>query len=784
MKKIFLLHILVFSFFLTACQKQEGTEISPLQGYEELTQKLSGFISHEMESKDLPALSLSLVEGQKIVWAAGFGMADPEKSIPATPATVYRIGSVSKLFTDIGVMQLVEKGKLDLDAPVTDYLPSFRPKNPFGKPITLRQLMSHRSGLLREPPIGNYFDNTGPTLSQTIDSLNATELVYEPGTQTKYSNAGIGVVGRVLEVTQKELFAPYLKLAVLRPMGLEKSSFSPEPEITKNLARAFMWTPDGRVFDAPTFELGMAPAGCMYSTVADLARFIHVLFKGGEGPEGRVLQAETLEKMWTPQFAPPGQREGFGLGFNISEVEGRRCIRHGGAIYGFATELEALPGEKLGVAVATTVDAANSVCDRIANYALRLMLAQKHGLPLPGIELTGPVPNDLAQSIKGKYASDGRTVDLLAREGRLFLDTNGLDLELKSLGNELVVDDRLTYGPEIALRNGKLRIRDRLYERLDTHEPPPAPSQWENLIGEYGWDYDTLYILEKEGKLYALIEWFFAYPLKEISEDIYAFPDYGLYRGEKVVFTRSQNGQVTEAQASGVVFKRRPVGTISGQTFTIIPLRPAEELKSLALAASPPEEKGGFLKPDLVDLSTLDPSIKFDIRYATTNNFMQTVFYEKPKAFLQRPAAEALLRVQKKLKPLGYGLLIHDAYRPWYVTKMFWDATPEDKKLFVADPANGSRHNRGCAVDLTLYDLKTGLPVQMTGGYDEMTDRSNADYLGGTSLQRWHRDLLRQAMEEEGFSVYKYEWWHYDYKDWQKYSILNLTFDHVENAGR
>ncbi len=128
-----------------------------------------------------------------------------------------------------------------------------------------------------------------------------------------------------------------------------------------------------------------------------------------------------------------------------------------------------------------------------------------------------------------------------------------------------------------------------------------------------------------------------------------------------------------------------------------------------------------------MELATLDLTIKLDIRYATTNNFLGTPVYSQPRAFLQRPAAEALLRASKKLNAMGYGLLIHDAYRPWYVTKIFWDATPEDKHVFVADPSQGSRHNRGCAVDLSLYELDTGKPVAMVGVYDEMSERSYQD---------------------------------------------------------
>ena len=202
-------------------------------------------------------------------------------------------------------------------------------------------------------------------------------------------------------------------------------------------------------------------------------------------------------------------------------------------------------------------------------------------------------------------------------------------------------------------------------------------------------------------------------------------------------------------------------------------------LASLGRAQEPPKETGTFRKPDLVELSKLDRTIKLDIRYATSNNFLGRPVYTEARAFLQRPAAEALVRANKTLRKNGYGLIIHDGYRPWSVTKIFWDATPADKKEFVADPSQGSRHNRGCAVDLSLYDLKTGKEVVMPSGYDEMTERSHINYEGGTAEATRLRDMLRVAMEAEGFAVYEPEWWHYDYKDWKEYPILNISFSEI-----
>jgi D-alanyl-D-alanine dipeptidase len=212
-------------------------------------------------------------------------------------------------------------------------------------------------------------------------------------------------------------------------------------------------------------------------------------------------------------------------------------------------------------------------------------------------------------------------------------------------------------------------------------------------------------------------------------------------------------------------------------SFRIAPLHPVEELRQKALLAQPPKETGTFRQSDLVELVKLDSTIKLDIRYATPNNFLGTPVYTQARAFLQRPAAEAVAHASQKLRPLGYGLIIHDGYRPWYVTRIFWDATPNQQKKFVANPREGSKHNRGCAVDLSLYDLKTGEEVEMPSGYDDFTEKAYANYPGGTNEERARRTILRKAMLAQGFQVNPTEWWHFDYKDWKQYAIGNLRFE-------
>ena len=200
--------------------------------------------------------------------------------------------------------------------------------------------------------------------------------------------------------------------------------------------------------------------------------------------------------------------------------------------------------------------------------------------------------------------------------------------------------------------------------------------------------------------------------------------------------------------------------------------------------AGPPREKGPFRMAELLELAKLDPSLHLDVRYASSRNFLGRPVYDEARVFLQRPAALAVLRAQQALKPRGFGLLVFDGYRPWSVTKLFWELTPADKHAFVADPREGSKHNRGCAVDISLYDLGSGAEIEMPSAYDEMSERAAARYAGGTSEQRAQRDLLRAALEHEGFRVNPTEWWHFDYKDWRHYAIFDVPFSALGETAR
>jgi D-alanyl-D-alanine dipeptidase len=306
--------------------------------------------------------------------------------------------------------------------------------------------------------------------------------------------------------------------------------------------------------------------------------------------------------------------------------------------------------------------------------------------------------------------------------------------------------------------------------------PAPPPARWLGLLGEYGDGAAWRIVAEQEGKLRLVDTALRVTPLTERAASEFVTDSGGI----AVRFARDADGRATEMQLGEAHLPRNDIEPRPGTNqLRVTPVRPVDSLRAEALAASPPVEAGPFTPNDLVELVKLDPTIKLEIRYATTNNFLGSRFYDEPRAFLQRPAAEAVVRAHRSLRQQGFGLLIHDAYRPWYVTKMFWDATPPDKQWLVADPAQGSRHNRGAAVDLTLYELSTGRPVEMPSTYDESTDRAYADYPGGTTRQRWYRAVLRRAMEGEGFGFNVHEWWHFDYSTWRSYAITNLPFDRI-----
>ncbi len=354
--------------------------IPPAKKYQEVANLLDKLIQREVADKGLPALSIALIDDQTVVWAKGYGLADPEKKTPATADTVYRVGSVSKLFTDVAVMQLVERGALDLDAPVTKVLPEFKPINTFGKAITLRQLMTHRSGLVRESPVGNYFDP-----DRTVARQNRRE--------PQQDRTGLRT-GDETEVQQRWHRDRRLGLAGDAKAGVSALSRTDVAAAARHDRQRFRAGPrsDEASGEGDDVDVSRPRVSRSDFRAGHGAGGLHVFERQRSGPFRQdavrprqdrrtvIVKPETLEEMWKLQFAKKDEKAGFGLGFMVSEFEGRRRIGHGGAIYGFATQLDCLPDDKLGVVVVNrSRDCANADVVAHRRDGAAALLAVKQG---------------------------------------------------------------------------------------------------------------------------------------------------------------------------------------------------------------------------------------------------------------------------------------------------------------------------------------------------------------------------------------------------------------------
>ncbi len=180
----------------------------------------------------------------------------------------------------------------------------------------------------------------------------------------------------------------------------------------------------------------------------------------------------------------------------------------------------------------------------------------------------------------------------------------------------------------------------------------------------------------------------------------------------------------------------------------------------------------------LVELADYIPGLVLDIKYATPQNLVGEPVYSQATAFARQPVADALKKIQAELKPLGLGLKVFDGYRPYRVTEIFYRKVKQ--KAYVANPRQGSRHNRGCAIDLTLIRLKDGQELEMPSAYDATVVQSHVDYMAISDQVKKNRTLLINIMAKHGFTVHPKEWWHYDYQDWRNYPLMDFSFEELK----
>jgi len=326
---------------------------------------LRRLIVERMEGLHLPGLSVAVAVDSQIVFSSGFGLADIARERPVDRSSIFRIASVSKPITATAVMQLVEQGKIDLDAPVQRYCPWF-PLKPW--PVTVRRLLSHTSGI-RHYRTAEESDNTHHygSLRESLEIFDGDSLLFEPGTRFNYTSYGYSLLGCVIEGASGMSYEEYLQRYILRPTGMSTTYVYGESFDTLACVRGYGRLPNGRLRYAQWFDLSdRIPGGGILSTAEDLVRFAVAL------ESGRLLGEASLRAMWTPQKTIGGQILHYGFGWVVLGRDEDRQVLHDGSQYGTRSLLMLLPERKIAVALLANMEG-DDVGTMLTDVAVRIL---------------------------------------------------------------------------------------------------------------------------------------------------------------------------------------------------------------------------------------------------------------------------------------------------------------------------------------------------------------------------------------------------------------------------
>jgi len=378
---------------------------------------LDAWIAATVASREQPGLSVGIVHDQDLIWAKGYGSADLQKKIPATPATLYRIASISKLFTSTAILQLRDAGKLRLDDPVAKHLSWFKLRHTHpGPEVTIRHLITHTSGLPREAGGTNWSDLTFPTREDMIHKLAGQETVFAAETEWKYSNLALSLAGEVVAAVSGEPWPRYVEAHILEPLAMKVTRTLPTPG-TPGLATGYgRRAPGARRDVEPFVDIdGVRPAGNLASNVEDLAKFVALQLRDKPAGGAQILKGSTLREMHRVQWLRPDWRSGWGLGFSIRRVGDQVRVGHGGSLPGHRTQIEFAPADKLAVIVLTNANDGDPV--RYVNQAFTILTpAIQQAAAKPK---TNPTPEPAWEKYTGTYTWKHSDVQVLILNGKL-----------------------------------------------------------------------------------------------------------------------------------------------------------------------------------------------------------------------------------------------------------------------------------------------------------------------------------------------------------------------------
>lgn len=540
---------------LAACALLTSPAMSADTDYSSAIPLLEAAVQKEIKDYGISGIAVALTDGQRLVHAAGYGTAQRD--------SVFRAGSVSKLFNAVSVMQQAEAGKLSLDAPFATLSGAVLPVNPFpdAPPISLRLMLCHRSGIQRESPVGGYLDDTAPTQKATCESVRGCVVVTPPNAKTRYSNIVPTMAGEVVATVSGQSFEKYQAEHIFGPLGMTHSAW-----LVKDVPGGKVLTSHLRVADGkggftheecPLFDLGTVPAGNLFTTAPDLAQFVMMLDAKGAGKTGRVLKEETLAEMWRPQLVPDST---FGLGFALGKFREHKTVGHNGAVYGHSTALTYLPDARIGVVVIGNEDIVNARIGKLANLALSLMLERKAGEKQPAAPAAVKLSDAELEKYAGPYESQSYWLELSVKNGQLEGNFSGQPCVMTPVGkdtfllNSRIHDDvsctfTLTGSGGASFAAGVQKFTRGGLKR------PGIPEEWRRYLGSYGPKFIPIVVHEKFGHLYATTENMVDYRMTPVNRQTFLLPP-GMYDDEHAIFQTNADGTVHSVNFCNMVLPR------------------------------------------------------------------------------------------------------------------------------------------------------------------------------------------------------------------------------------
>lgn len=512
MQRKFLIYLTIFIsaiFIITGCTTAPKKPDQLKTGnYDYVKEYISWLAQKEMKKNNVVGLSIAIVDDQRTVWARGFGYADKKNKKPATAETVYRIGSISKLFTVMATMQLAEQGRVDIDQPLHNYLPEFSVKTRFANsgPITLRSIMTHHSGLPGGVPKGMW---TAEPPANLLDRLKDEYVAFPPNYVLAYSNAAMGLLGLMIEQVSATDFCTYMAQSLLDAIGMQHSTFKLTPVVETLLSRGYR---NGKEAEqAPLRDLA---AGSMYSNVIDLTRFIQMVFAKGRVDNRQILQPGTVDEMLRSQnenvVLDFGNHIGLGWFINYARYENLKIAGHNGGSPLFRTSLMISPEKRLGVVVLTNSTEGSRIFGKIGNEAFKLALEAKTGSTIEKKDTRIEPPDETAsegmlQSFSGRYATLNMLGTVVRKGETLSANFGGYNFQLVPSSNGIFGVERKFLGIFPLKKIGSLELAKIQVQRTDfdgrelltVHydnrhwfsaeklNPKTLPDSWQKALGNY-----------------------------------------------------------------------------------------------------------------------------------------------------------------------------------------------------------------------------------------------------------------------------------------------------------